>query len=58
MKKPLLSPQKYINNGQQLHTSSGNMMQRQEEIADILPQKINKIITSFESTFWRVPFAH
>ncbi len=46
MRKPLLSPQKYINNGQQLHTSSGNMMQHQEEIADTLPQKINKIIAN------------
>jgi signal transduction histidine kinase len=50
MRKPLLSPQKYINNGKQLHTSSGNMMQCQEEIADILPEKINKIIANSSLT--------
>jgi hypothetical protein len=55
MKKPLLSPQKYINNGQQLHTSSGNMMKHQQEIADVLPQKINKIIANTPLTSSMLP---
>ena len=46
MKKPLLSPQKYINNGEQLHTSPVNLMQQAEKIADVLPEKINTIIAN------------
>ena len=55
MRKPLLSPQKYINNGKQLHTSSGNMIQHQEEIPDVLPQKINKIIANSPLTSSMLP---
>ncbi len=46
MKNPLLSSQKYINNGEKLHISSGKIMQYQEEIFDFLLQKINTIIAN------------
>jgi signal transduction histidine kinase len=55
MKKSLLSPQKYINNVEQLHTSSGNLMQPQEGIADILPEKINTVIANNPFTFSILP---
>ncbi len=46
MKKHLLSPQKYINNEEQRHTSSGNLMQQEEEITHVLAQRINTIIAN------------
>jgi signal transduction histidine kinase len=55
MKKPLLSPEKYINNVEQLHPYPGNLMQHQEEIAHLLAQKINTIIANGTVTSSMLP---
>ncbi|MDP5016761.1 MAG: GAF domain-containing sensor histidine kinase, partial [Dolichospermum sp.] len=49
MKKHLLSPQKYINNAEQLH-SPGNLMQQEEEITHVLIQRINTIVANSSVT--------